>query len=279
MRSVASGTPTTAGMPYSRATTAPCDIIPPISITSALAVRKSGVHPGSVEGATSTSPGSSFAPAGERMTRATPRAVPGEAAAPRIAPSGIGGRERHLGVRAVGEQDARDTAAPELSLVLRASHGDDLAHVLTADGAAQLGYREEPHIVRRSDPSLRRELGADRQEDLAQTSEDADDLELRHLAKAGQRASAPEEEAHQPASRTMHAGRERLDHRVRRLRAARELDVGRERGGVQALVVRERADDVRGILGPARQPEIDLGDRAMAVPLEERAEPSLKRVG
>src|SRR5690349_9655200 len=31
IRFVASGTPTTAGIPYSRATTAPCDIIPPIS--------------------------------------------------------------------------------------------------------------------------------------------------------------------------------------------------------------------------------------------------------
>src|SRR6185295_341239 len=90
IRVVASGTPTTAGIPYSRATTAPCDIIPPISITSALAVRKSGVHPGSVAGATRTSPGSSRAPAGENITCATPRAVPGDAGVPRIAPSAAG---------------------------------------------------------------------------------------------------------------------------------------------------------------------------------------------
>src|SRR5215510_5602307 len=49
IRSVAPATPTTAGMPYSRATTAPCDIIPPISITSPPAVRKSGVHRSGVD--------------------------------------------------------------------------------------------------------------------------------------------------------------------------------------------------------------------------------------
>ena len=56
-RVVASGTPTTAGMPYSRATTAPCEITPPISMTSAPAVMNSGVQPGSVDGATRISPG------------------------------------------------------------------------------------------------------------------------------------------------------------------------------------------------------------------------------
>src|SRR2546428_10108616 len=91
MRAVAWGTPTTAGLPYSRATTAPGDIIPPISITSAPAVRKSGVQPGSVEGATRTSPGSSRAPTGERITRAAPVARPGEAGVPRNAPSAAAG--------------------------------------------------------------------------------------------------------------------------------------------------------------------------------------------
>jgi len=38
IRAVASGTPTTAGMPYSRATTAPCEFAPPISITRPPAV-------------------------------------------------------------------------------------------------------------------------------------------------------------------------------------------------------------------------------------------------
>src|SRR5438270_13006255 len=74
-------------MPYSRATTAPCDIAPPISITKPAAVRKRGVQPGSVEGATRISPGSSFAPVGSRMTRADPVTVPGDAGDPSNVPS------------------------------------------------------------------------------------------------------------------------------------------------------------------------------------------------
>ena len=62
IRCVASATPTTAGMPYSRATTAPCEFDPPISITRPPAVRNSGVQPGSVDGATRISPGSRCAP-------------------------------------------------------------------------------------------------------------------------------------------------------------------------------------------------------------------------
>ena len=58
-RVVASWTPTTAGMPYSRATTEPWVISPPTSITSPPAARKSGVHDGSVPGQTSISPGAS----------------------------------------------------------------------------------------------------------------------------------------------------------------------------------------------------------------------------
>src|SRR6266536_3485692 len=57
--------------------------MPPISMTRAPAVRNRGVQPGSVEGATRISPGSSLAPAGERITRAVPEATPGEAGEPR----------------------------------------------------------------------------------------------------------------------------------------------------------------------------------------------------
>src|SRR5207253_9385959 len=86
-RLVAAGTPTTAGMPYSRATTAPCEFAPPISMTRPPAVRNSGVHPGSVEGATRISPGSRWAPTGSRTTRAGPVTRPAEAAVPTSPPS------------------------------------------------------------------------------------------------------------------------------------------------------------------------------------------------
>ena len=53
---VAAPVPTTAGMRYSRATTALWLRMPPVSVTTAAAVAKSGVHGGAVVSATSTSP-------------------------------------------------------------------------------------------------------------------------------------------------------------------------------------------------------------------------------
>src|SRR5256885_55550 len=136
MRSVASGTPTTAGIPYSRATTAPCDIIPPISITSALAVRKSGVHPGSVDGATNTSPGSRTAPAGERITRAIPRAVPRAAAG--------GDRGRQDPARSVhARQDVRERrlrlVGPASELRVRRDRGV-IEPLVVGDRAEEMGW-------------------------------------------------------------------------------------------------------------------------------------------
>src|SRR6267378_1035869 len=145
MRPVASGTPTTAGMPYSRATTAPCDIIPPISMTRAPAVRKSGVQPGSVDGATSTSPGSSRAPTGERMTRATPRAIPGEAGVPRMPPSVAAGSSVSASVPS--EEHTRDVTAALLAPIDLATLRDRRAQVLAGDRAAQFRQGEEEHIV------------------------------------------------------------------------------------------------------------------------------------
>lgn len=47
MRRVATAVPSTAGMPYSRATIEPCESGPPISVTTADAMAKSGVQVGS----------------------------------------------------------------------------------------------------------------------------------------------------------------------------------------------------------------------------------------
>src|SRR5262249_19048992 len=47
-----SGSPATAGRPNSRATIAPCDSTPPVSITRPFASAKSGTHDGSVDGQT-----------------------------------------------------------------------------------------------------------------------------------------------------------------------------------------------------------------------------------
>ena len=75
-------THTTAGMPYSRATTDPWVINPPISITRPPAIMNSGVHAGSVWGATRISPGRRVCALGSVMTRANPSTDPADAPLP-----------------------------------------------------------------------------------------------------------------------------------------------------------------------------------------------------
>lgn len=116
-RVVAFSMPATAGIPYSRATNAPCDIPPPTSMTSAPANKNKGVQPGSVLAATITSPGWRFAPTGECSTRTVPSYTPG----------GEGRSDEHLGRRgglrrgsvgdlAVTGEDTGNQAALHLSL-------------------------------------------------------------------------------------------------------------------------------------------------------------------
>src|SRR3954464_13447177 len=57
MRAVASGSPTTAGIPSSRATMAAWLSGPPCSVTSAASIGRTGLKPGDVRLVTSTSPG------------------------------------------------------------------------------------------------------------------------------------------------------------------------------------------------------------------------------
>src|SRR3954447_14385024 len=89
---VAVPAPTTAGIPYSRATTAQWLRMPPVSVTTAAATANSGVHGGAVVSATRISPGfSRAASASERTTRATPVTVPGEPADPLTTPGSASG--------------------------------------------------------------------------------------------------------------------------------------------------------------------------------------------
>ena len=83
MRLVALLSDTTHGMPSSRLTIAACENGAPTSTTTADAPTNSGVHDGSVMGATRTSSGSSSSTSsGLRTTRARPRALPGLPATP-----------------------------------------------------------------------------------------------------------------------------------------------------------------------------------------------------
>src|SRR3954462_10026417 len=84
MRSVAPATLTAQGIPSSRDTMIAWLISAPTLTTTAAAGKNSGVHAGSVNGATRTSPGSSpFGSAGSSTTRARPRATPEHPLAPR----------------------------------------------------------------------------------------------------------------------------------------------------------------------------------------------------
>src|SRR5262249_58368840 len=86
---VASPVPTTAGMPYSRATIAACDIDPPMSDTAALILANTGAQDGAVTGQTRISPSRSspiwFTSV---STRALPSTTPDEAATPTSSSAG-----------------------------------------------------------------------------------------------------------------------------------------------------------------------------------------------
>ena len=86
-RCVARSTATTAGIPYSRATTEPCVISPPTSIASLPAARKRGVQAGSVAGQTRISPGINWVLRGSNTTCAKPSTTPGETGSPTITSS------------------------------------------------------------------------------------------------------------------------------------------------------------------------------------------------
>ena len=66
------------------------------------------------------------------------------------------------------------------------------------------------------------------------------------------------------------------ERRLRLAGSASELRVRRDRGIIEPLVVREGAEEMSRVVGPARQPNVDLGDSPMPVPLEERAELALE---
>src|SRR4029077_9732744 len=83
MRLVADPVPVTAGKPYSRQTIAACDIMPPISVTVARILPKTGPQLGAMTVATRMSPSWSRSRSSVVFTtRATPSTVPGEAGMP-----------------------------------------------------------------------------------------------------------------------------------------------------------------------------------------------------
>ena len=76
---VASDVPTTAGIPNSRARTAGCEVVPPVSVTSPAILVNRTTHAGLVIWHTRMSPSAtSSKSATVRTTRAMPSTTPGE---------------------------------------------------------------------------------------------------------------------------------------------------------------------------------------------------------
>jgi hypothetical protein len=96
-------------------------------------------------------------------------------------------------------------------------------------------------IVRRGDAAFGGKRHADRREDRSRLREHADHVELRRLALAGEGTDPAQELAGEKAARTVNAGQQRGDHRLRLARTTRELRVRRQGSRVQALVIRDRA--------------------------------------
>ena len=88
MRRVAPSTPTTAGRPYSRATTAPWVIRPPTSVIRPAIVTNNGDQLGSVKAVTRMSPGTRSASDMSRTTRARPSTDPVDTGKPTRASAG-----------------------------------------------------------------------------------------------------------------------------------------------------------------------------------------------
>src|SRR5882757_1259180 len=109
-RTVASAVSHTAGIPNSRATTAACDNMPPMSVTTAAAWPNSGVYPTSVTWVTKTSPGSRRSAVSGVTTRTRPRAFPPAAATPVRRPPttrvGTSGSGSHGATNAIGSRIA-----------------------------------------------------------------------------------------------------------------------------------------------------------------------------
>jgi len=130
---------------------------------------------------------------------------------------------------------------PLLAAVLRPALGDELAHVFASQRAARVGEREEPDVVRRGDAAFGGKRHADRREDRSALREHADHVELRRLARAGEGTDPAQELAGEKAARTVNAGQQRGDRRLRLARTTRELRVRRQGSRVEALVIRDRA--------------------------------------
>ena len=218
-------------------------------------------------------PGSRRAPGGRRRGSRITRAAAGDRAgrgrACRAARrrAGVGAGQR-LRLGAVGEQHPRDVPAAQLARrSRRAARRTSARRSAPASAGARFAAGQEEDVVRprRAGPASASSSPTGAQ--LRRRGAPAPhEVELGQLAQAGQlpragrrakptsaRPQRPRRPAPRPTSRS-HRGRPAA--RAPR-RTARP---GPASGSSSAQVVGQHAEDVRRVLRPARQPEVDLGD-------------------
>src|SRR5262249_42936132 len=136
-----------------------------------------------------------------------------------------------------------------------------------------------PEIVGRGQESARRQVRAHRSEEGTAFREESDDLELRVLARARVGPDPPQQRAENAPPRAVHATEKLGGHRIRLARAACELRVWRLGVRGEPEVTLDRVEQVRGVIGPACDAEVDLSHGAMPISREERAEALLQPPG
>src|SRR5215472_12508303 len=151
-----------------------------------------------------------------------------------------------LDVRSIGEEHARDVTAGHLAPILGATLRDEGAQVLATDAAPDLRKGQVPDSVGRGQKSARSQVRAHRSEKSAALREQADDLELRVLARARVRPDSPQERTEKAPPRTVDATEKVSGHGLRLARAARKLCVRRLGVRGEPEVALHRAEQVRG---------------------------------
>ena len=151
-----------------------------------------------------------------------------------------------------------------------------LAQICAGDRLAQLRQRQEERVLSGLEETAIDELRGHTRDEPVPEREDAHDLELRLLTQPAQLPDAAQEKAQHDSARSVNALCQCLDHRLRFARAARELQVGCDRVGREPQVVGHGPQQMRRVLGPSRDAEIDLRDCAVAVTREEACQLSLE---
>jgi len=209
MRPVASGTPTTAGCRTHARRPRRGKFIPPISMTSAPAVRRAGSIRGRFDGAPDFSGSTARRPAPDHVR--DPRAIPGDARRPRY---GTVHRAQFRSRASVPSREARAVAwrrpcSARMS-ARRSTTVPRRSHRRSHDAAPAASERTHRRARRESPFGELRSTGATSMWPSAKTRHD---LELRLAREDPEQPNPPRRKRRIGATRAVDARRERFDHR------------------------------------------------------------------